>query len=168
MIALNPPSLRRTVLTLVFLASFLCCFGGGKAAFAATAQHTLAAIKADVDLDIEDGEFEIVVNFTLAGGSNGIDPAAETVSLQVSGGKASFAVTIPPNSFKKERNGEYVFQGTINRVRFQAFVRPKRDGAFELEIGGDRVNLRGVANPVTVGLTIGNDAGSAVVKAKIE
>jgi hypothetical protein len=43
-----------------------------------------------------------------------------------------------------------------------------RDGAFRFEIEGERVNLRGVGNPVTVGLTIGDDGGSAEVKAKIE
>jgi hypothetical protein len=47
-------------------------------------------------------------------------------------------------------------------------IRPLRDGAFELEIEGDRVNLKGVANPVAVSLTIGDDGGSASVRAKIE
>jgi hypothetical protein len=43
-----------------------------------------------------------------------------------------------------------------------------RNGAFEFEIEGERVNLRGVANPVTVNLAIGDDSGSRSVSAKIE
>jgi hypothetical protein len=163
------PRLARMFCVIVSLNLILRGFGCvAEGVFGAEAHQPFANLKADVDLDIEDGEFEIMINFTLAAGSNGIDPSAETVTLQVSGGKASFSVTIPPNSFKKQRNGEFAFQGTINRVRLQASIRPKRDSAFELEIEGDRVNLKGVANPVSVSLTIGDDGGSGVGKAKIE
>ena len=109
-----------------------------------------------------------MLTFTLGAGHNGIDPSAETVSLQVSGGTAAFSVTIPAASFKKDRSGRFAFQGTINRVRMIASIRPLRDGAFEFEIEGERVNLKGVANPVTVNLTIGDDSSSRSVKAKIE
>jgi hypothetical protein len=137
-------------------------------AFGGEAAHSFTDLKADVDLDIEDGEFELLFTFTLGAGSNGIDPVAETVSFQVSGGKATFSVTIPPGSFKKDRSGRFTFQGTINRVKMAGQIRPLRGNSFEFEIEGARVDLKGVANPVTVNLTIGDDGGSRTGKAKIE
>ncbi|MGB7947642.1 MAG: hypothetical protein WCH75_08170, partial [Candidatus Binatia bacterium] len=60
------------------------------------------------------------------------------------------------------------FRGTINAVRAIVSIRPLPNDAFEFEIEGERVSLKGVANPVTVSLTIGDDSGSRSVKAKIE
>jgi hypothetical protein len=145
----------------------LCCVSGTRPA-AAAGEQVFGAIKADVDLDIEDGEFEILVDFSLAPGSNGLNLPSEAVSLEVKGGKASFTVSIPAGSFKKESGGQLVFQGTVNRVRMRAFLRTMRSGMYQFEIEGDRVNLKGVANPVTVRLTIGDDSGSSTVTAKIE
>lgn len=136
--------------------------------FGAETPQPFADLKADVDLDIEDGEFELMFTFTLGAGSNGIDPAAETVSLQVSGGKAAFSVTIPAGSFKKDKSGQFMFQGTINKVRMAASIRPLRGNTFQFEIEGERVDLKRVANPVTVDLAIGDDSGSRSVRAKIE
>jgi hypothetical protein len=109
-----------------------------------------------------------MITFTLGAGSNGLDLTTDTVNLQVTGGRAAFTVTIPAGSFKKDRSGRFTYQGTINRVRLLASLRPLREGTFEFEIEGERVNLKGVANPVTVNLTIGDDGGSGAVKAKIE
>jgi hypothetical protein len=135
---------------------------------AAETHRPFGNFKPDVDLDIEDGEFELQIDFTLGPGNNGLDPATEPVILEVKGGKAAFSVTLPAGSLKKNKDGQFGYQGTINKVNILASLQPLRDGAFRLEIEGERVNLKGVANPVTVGLTIGNDAGSTVVKAKIE
>jgi hypothetical protein len=134
----------------------------------AETHRPFANFKPDVDLDIEDGEFELQIDFTLGAGHNGLDLSTESVILEVKSGKAAFSVTIPAGSFKKHRSGQFAYQGTINKVNLLASLRTLRDGAFRFEIEGERVNLRGVGNPVTVGLTIGDDGGSAVVKAKIE
>jgi hypothetical protein len=159
----------RTISALVALSLILGGFGAvAEAVFGADAQQPFAEFKPDVDLDIEDGEFEIITTFTLGPGNNGLDPASESVTLEVTGGKAAFSVTIPPGSFKKDRSGHLAFQGTVNRVRLLAALRVLRAGVYHFEIEGDRVNLKGVANPVTVRLTIGDDGGSSSVKAKIE
>jgi hypothetical protein len=160
------PAAMRAVVSLTLILGYFGAFAGS--VFGAEAPQPFADLKADVDLDIEDGEFEIMVTFTLGAGSNGIDPAAETVGLQVSGGRAAFSVTIPAGSFKKDRSGRFTFQGTINRVRMAAQIRPLRGNTFEFEIEGERVDLKVVANPVTVNFTIGDDGGSRTVKAKIE
>jgi hypothetical protein len=151
----------------ISLTLILGCFGGGDGVLAATAHRPFAVFNANVDLDIEDGEFEVMATFTLGAGNNGFDLTAETVRLQVTGGTAAFSVTIPPGSFKKDRSGQFAFQGTADKVRLRSSIRPLRDGAFEFEIDGDRVNLNGVANPVTVSLTVGDDSGSRSVRAKI-
>lgn len=170
MIALTPrsPKSARMFCAVVYLTSMLCLFGGGEGAFAAEVQQPFAAFAAEVDLDIEDGEIEVLATFTLGAGSNGLDLPKETVTLRLAGGTAAFSVTIPAGSFKKDGSGGFTFQGTINRVRLVASIRPLRPGAFEFEIEGERANLKGVANPVTVSLTIGDDGGSRSVKAKIE
>lgn len=170
MIALTPPSPKLAAMcVVVFLILVLGYFGAvAESVFGAEAPQSFADLKADVDLDIEDGEFEIMFTFTLGAGSNGIDPAAETVGLQVSGGRAAFSVTIPAGSFKKDGSGRFTFQGTINKVRMVALIRQLRGNTFEFEIEGERVDLKGVANPVTVSLTIGDDSGSRSGRAKIE
>ena len=153
----------------VSLALILGYFGvTPKGVLGVEARLPFAAFKADVDLDIEDGEFELMSTFTLGAGNNGVDPAAETVSLRVSGGTAVFSVNIPAGSFKKDRSDHFTFQGTVDKVRVVASIRPLRNDAFEFEMEGERVNLRGVANPVTVNLTIGDDGGSRSISAKIE
>jgi hypothetical protein len=154
---------------IVSLASIFNYFGTlATNVIGAEAPQPFASFKADVDLDIEDSEFELIFDFTLGPGSNGIDPATEPVVVDVKGGKSAFSITIPAGSFKKDRSGQFAYQGTMNRVRLLASLRPARNGAFHLEMEGDRVNLKGVANPVSVSLAIGDDAGTAVVKAKIE
>ena len=149
--------------------SLLVGFSTGNQGFSfASAAQPFAAFKADVDLDIEDGEFEVLATFTLNAGNNGLDLSSESVSLEITGGKAAFSVAIPAGSFKKEKSGQFSYQGRIDKVRVLASIRPLRDGSFQFEIEGDRVNLKGVANPVTVSLTIGDDAGSRAFRAKIE
>jgi hypothetical protein len=138
------------------------------AIFPDSGAQPFAGFKADVDLDIEDGEFEVLATFTVGAANNGLDLATESVSLAIAGGKAAFSVAIPAGSFKKEKSGQFSYQGWIDKGRVLASIRPLRDGAFQFEIEGDRVNLKGVANPVTVSLTIGDDAGSRAFTAKIE
>jgi hypothetical protein len=152
----------------VSLGVILVCFGAVPGAvFGTDSPQPFADLKADIDLDIEDGEFEVMATFTLGKESNGLNPPAETVRLQVTGGSAAFSVTIPAGSFKQDKSS-FSFQGTVNRVRFIASIRPLSKNVFEFETEGERVNLKGVANPVTVILTIGDDGGSRAVRAKIE
>jgi len=159
----------RVFRSVIFLTFILGYFGATAADVSGAKANTpFAAFKPDVDLDIEDGEFELKIPFTLGTGNNGINLQAETVILKVNGGRATFSIKIPPGSFKKDGSGHFTFQGTIDKARMLASIRPLRDSTFEFEIEGDGVNLKGVANPVTVSLMIGDDGGSASVRAKIE
>jgi hypothetical protein len=162
-----PESLRAAGAVL-YLMAILIDFGTiPERVFAAETQQPFAALKAEVDIDIEDGELELLVTFTLGSGSNGIDPTKEAIRLQLKGGSGAYSVTIPAGSFKKDRSG-FTYQGAIDRVKLRASIRPSRDGAFEFELENERANLKGFANPVTVSLAIGNHGGSVAVSAKIE
>jgi hypothetical protein len=60
-------------------------------------------------------------NFTLSStDSDGIKPATEAVTVQVS----TFTTTIPPGSFKKQPDGSFAFNGTINGVSLQSTIKP--------------------------------------------
>ena len=170
MIALTPGSPKSTRMScaVVSLALLQCCFGGAEGVFAAEIRHPFAAFNANVEIDIEDGEIDMMATFTLGAGSNGLDPLKETVSLEVKGGTGAYSVAIPAGSFKKDGSGRFTFQGTINRVKLAASIRPLREGAFEFEVQTEGANLKGLANPVTVSLTIGDDGGISAVRAKIE
>ena len=169
MIGLTPKSkeLAQMLCALVSLTLLLGCFAGAGGVFAAEARQPFASFNARVEMDIEDGEVEVWANFTLGAGSNPLDLSAETVTLQAKGGSAAYSVTIPAGSFKKDGNG-FRFQGTIDRVKLEAAIRPGRDGAYDFEIQTEGANIKGVANPVTVSLTIGDRSGSRTVRAKIE
>ncbi|MGH7769697.1 MAG: hypothetical protein ACREQP_19795 [Candidatus Binatia bacterium] len=151
----------------VFLTAILCCFGG-KECVAAEALQPFAAFNAKVEIDIEDGEIDMIANFTLNSGSNGLDLVKDVVSLELKGGKSAYSVAIPAGSFKKDSGGGFNFQGTITRVKLTASVRPSRGGSFDFEVETEGANLKGFANPVTVSLAIGDNHGSRTVTAKIE
>jgi hypothetical protein len=151
------------------LISILVYFSEAEGVFAVEAYHPFAAFNVKkMEIDIEDGEIDMLVTFTLGAGSNGFDLAKEAVSLQVTGGTGAYSVTIPAGSFKADRGGAYKFLGTINRVKLDASVRPARGGAFEFEVETEGANLKGFSNPVTVTLTIGDGGGSRAVRAEIE
>jgi hypothetical protein len=155
-------SARSSKSVLVFCAAFsvatiLFRCGGAEGVFGAEALQPFATFTTrEVDIDIEDGEIEVEASFTLGSGSNGLDVAKEPVSFQVRGGTAVYSLTMPAGSFK------------INGVKIVTSIRQARAGAFDFEIVTERANVKGIANPVTVSLTIGDDGGSRTVRAKIE
>ena len=106
----------------------------------------------------------LLSNFTLGQDSNGIDPVKETVTLTI----ANFTTTIPAGAFRKGPDGVYAFAGKINNVSIEALIKPLGSNRFGFQAAAYGANLSGTKNPVTVGLTIGNDqgitSGNAVIK----
>jgi hypothetical protein len=129
-----------------------------------------AAFQAKVEIDRRRrpnrDAFEVQARFTLGAGSNGVNIATEAVSLQLTGGRGTFAITIPAGSFKQDEQGQWKFAGVIDGVRLGAVVRPLLHGGFELLAVGDRADLTGLANPLTITLAIGDDGGSTTVRAR--
>jgi 6-phosphogluconolactonase len=110
------------------------------------------------------GGFELKDFFTLSTHSNGIDPLTENVTLQI----GPFSVMIPAGSFKQEPNGRFEFKGVISDVSLEAQIISTGNSIYTLKAEGKGADLDCLTNPVTVGLTIGIDSGSAAVRAEFE
>jgi hypothetical protein len=109
-------------------------------------------------------EFEMTAIFTLDPNNNGIAPLTEAVTVQV----GTFATTIPAGSFTQKK-GRFTFEGVIDGVKLEAVLRSLILGNdYEFKVEGKGADLTGTENPVTVGLTIGDDSGSKTIRAKIE
>jgi hypothetical protein len=108
-------------------------------------------------------EFSISSNFTLGATSNGINPPAEPVTLQI----GSFIITIPPGSFVMSgRPGNYTFVGVINGVNLNLLI--SLTGGNNCIFGAIAKNVQlPIVNPVAVTLTIGDDSGATAVNGVI-
>ena len=125
-------------------------------AFTAKAEITLGPLA-------NDDAFEVKATFTLGAGSDGIDPLTEDVQLEV----GTFSTTIPAGSFKIKK-GRFTFEGIINGVSLEAQITPLGGSTFAFKAEGQGADLTGTVNPVTVGLTIGDDGGSTTVTAEFK
>jgi hypothetical protein len=115
-------------------------------------------------LEISVRGFDLKESFTLGTNSNGINPVTEDVTLQI----GTFSVTIPAGSFKQNPNGRFVFDGVSNGVSLEVQIVPLGNNIFTFKAEVTRVDLTGLANPVSVVLTIGNDSGSTAVTAQFD
>ncbi len=120
-----------------------------------------ASFKAKLGLDVDDGAFDLNAKFTLAPGGN-INPLTEPVTL----GIGPYSVTIPVDSFKRHGDG-YRFEGVIAGVRLEVSI-DRNEGRYSLRAEGRGANLSGIANPVAVSVTIGNNTGSTKVTADFD
>jgi hypothetical protein len=116
---------------------------------------------------------ELRSGFTLGQGSNGINPLAEPVTIQV----GTFTTTIPPGSFRATGIG-FHFEGAVNGVALEVGITSAQTSFGEstsrarpqnyiLTAHAHKANLSGTANPVTVVITIGDDAGTRSAEARI-
>jgi hypothetical protein len=108
--------------------------------------------------------FQIYGSFTPGASSNGINPLSEPVALQI----GTFSVTIPPGSFVKTDTGRYVYEGTFGGQALRVGITPVTATTYNFKAVGWGTNLSGTTNPVTVGLTIGDDTGTAAVTAQFQ
>ncbi len=87
-------------------------------------------------------------------------------------------MTIPAGSMRQREKREFVFEGKINGTDVKMAIlrcrmskakekgKPSNDYLFIVE--GKGHILSGIANPVTVGLGIGDDEGSTSIRADID
>jgi hypothetical protein len=115
-------------------------------------------------VEIEGDELEMKGAFTLGAASNGIDPQAEVVSLQV----GSFSTTIPAGSFRSDKKGRFKFEGVVDGVELEVMIRPLDAARFELKAEAEGSIQMGTVSPIPVNLTIGDDAGATVVNPDFE
>ena len=86
------------------------------------------------------------------------------MTLQV----GTFSATIPAGFFHQDKKGRFKFEGIINGVALEAVIAPLGGGTFAFKAEGRGADLTGTVNPVTIGLTIGDDDGATSVTAKFE
>jgi hypothetical protein len=146
-----------------------------------------AALAARLEVERRKGKFELAAVFDLDPASDGIHPLTEDVTLQI----GTLSVTIPAGSFrtgadendgkhrddkaghedhdkKGKRQERFEFQGIIDGVSVEMKIIQTGSNRFTFKAEGRGANLSGIVNPVTVGLTIGDDGGSISVTAHIE
>jgi hypothetical protein len=125
-----------------------------------------ATFKPQAAIDMDENAFVTFGSFTLGTGSgfDGIAPATEPVQLKV----GTFSITIPAGSFRKNRAGGFSFFGDINGTKLIMEILPKGKGQYVFAALAKDANLAGTANPVTIGLTIGDATGSASITAFFE
>jgi YVTN family beta-propeller protein len=116
-------------------------------------------------LAIHQGAFQLESGFTLGSSSNGINPPAEPVTLQI----GTFGTTIPPGSFTATPGafGMFTFAGVINGATLQVLIYPTGTKRYALVAAAQNANLTGTVNPATVRVSIGVDSGTAPVTALV-
>jgi hypothetical protein len=86
------------------------------------------------------------------------------VTQQVAIAVGSYSITLPPGSFALQKNGSYVYKGTVSGASLNIKVTPS-NGGYVLEESGTKVSPA-QSNPVPVTITIGNTTGTISVNAK--
>jgi len=83
--------------------------------------------------------FTLQSSFTLSSTAPAIGPVTQPVTLQV----GTFTTTIPPGSFKKNRNGSFTFVGVIGGVSLQAVIAPTGTLRYAFLAAAQRASLTG-------------------------
>jgi CSLREA domain-containing protein len=111
-----------------------------------------------------DDAFTVKATLPLGLGPNGVAPLMEAVHLRVD----TFAVVLPPGSFKEDTQGQFTFEGVLDGAALTVMIRPLVGGIVELKVDGIGADLSGTVNPLTVHLTVGDEGGSMDVIADIK
>jgi hypothetical protein len=120
------------------------------------------------EVEANEDKFAIQGRLTLAPDGAGLDLQHEEVALGLTGGTAAFCTTIPAGAFTQEEHGHWQFAEALHGVPLTVRLIPLGGNRFEFQATGEHANLTGMANPVTVALTIGNHSGSTTVVAKLK
>jgi YVTN family beta-propeller protein len=111
-------------------------------------------------LDIFSAGFDLKGTFTLGAGGK-INPPTQRLTLRV----GTYTLTIPAGSFKASPHGTFTFEGRIKGVAIQIRIAPRGGNSYLIQVEASGVDLAGLTNPVTVALTIGDNAGRTSVNA---
>jgi len=103
--------------------------------------------------------FSLEGSFTLGTGSDGIDPLTQPVTISV----GAYTATIPAGSFQSRRGG-FAFSGPVGDASLKVRLTPHGAGTYVFAIEARGAALGSLVNPVTIGLSIGDDLGSASIR----
>jgi hypothetical protein len=107
--------------------------------------------------------FALQARFALSSTAPGINPLTQAVTLHA----GTFAGTIPPGSFVKTTNGQFVFVGVINGAELEVLIAPIGTLRYAFAAKAVHASLTGTKNTAYVTLTIGGDSGATSAPAKI-
>ena len=100
--------------------------------------------------------FTLATSFTLSSTAPVINPLTDPVTLQA----GTFAVTIPPGSFKEFRKGGFSFEGVINGVILRALIKSTGTLRYAFQAEAQGASFTGTTNTVYVTLAIGGGSFS--------
>ncbi|MFQ5742289.1 MAG: hypothetical protein ACE5HV_01740 [Acidobacteriota bacterium] len=113
-------------------------------------------------LKVKKDEFKLDATFALGTGSDGIDPVAEEVSLEI----GAFSLVVPPGSFRLKERGEFGFEGFPDGTELEIEIRQGRGGSSRIKVEAEDVSLPAIGELANVGLRIGDDSGSTMARVK--
>jgi len=102
-------------------------------------------------------------DLTLGAGNNGLDPTREDLIAQV----GATTVRVPAGAIRRVGAGRFAFSGTLDNVQVTLRLTALGAARHQLDLTATGAGVRGLTNPVTVRLTIGDDLGTATVNAAI-
>ncbi len=95
--------------------------------------------------------FALGSGFTLSSTAPVFNPLTQPITLQI----GTFAVTIPAGSFKKNKQGDFVYSGVTNGVTLKTVVKQTGTLRYTFQAGAQHASLTGTQNAVYVTLAIG-------------
>jgi hypothetical protein len=112
----------------------------------------------------KDGSFVVKGHGALGAKSNGIDPDAEDVAIDL----GSIRLTFPAGSFKRsgpDRGGTtaFEFSGVINGASIAARIVSRPDDTFQFQFAGHYVDVGSVSGSIPFGLIIGDNTGHVLL-----
>lgn len=132
-------------------------------AIASVRTVAFASLSPKLNLTVAQGVFNLNATFTPGAASTGINPVTQPVTLKI----GPYSVTFPIGSFHLNPVG-FVYSGVINGATLTVQITSLGGNQYSFKASSTGANLSGIANPVPVTLTIGNNAGTTSVTANIQ
>lgn len=109
----------------------------------------------------------LAVGATVQLSPNGVlNQATDSLGLVINGGTATVTVSIPLSQFTKFGNS-LIFSGVLNGIPTDAAIVPLGASKYAMAVAVGKQNLSGFANPATISISLGNNAGSVTTNAQI-
>jgi hypothetical protein len=98
--------------------------------------------------------------------SGSFNPATDSLALVVSGGTATVSISIPLSQFTAF-GSSLIFSGVVNGIPTDAAIVPLGANKYAIAAAVGKQSLSGFANPATISITLGNNAGTSTTNAQI-
>ena len=125
----------------------------------------LGSFAAEIDIDRENSKIEIKAVLVRPKASDGVDPSAEEVALDV----GSFSMTIPAGSFKLTETtpvSQFRFEGDVDGVNLEMSIRIF-DELVWFDAEAEPAELPVSSSPLVVAFRIGDDTATTTATADI-